>query len=84
MYRYTCILFLFSAVFSYGQPSYEALTDSLEQINPELLDSIYYNLFIEKRKTDPDGAELFAGRSYQYAKATDDISYMIKSGNALG
>ncbi|MBS0000944.1 MAG: tetratricopeptide repeat-containing sensor histidine kinase [Cyclobacteriaceae bacterium] len=84
MRGYTCIFFLFSALFSYGQEINKHLIDSLEQHNPDGLDSLYYNFFVKYMQDDPDKAASYAMDSYRLAKKSNDVPYIIKSGNALG
>ncbi len=84
MSKYICILFVLFAKFSFGQQSEQDLIDSLQQSDPGSLDSLYYNFFVKNVSVDLDKAESYALNSYSNAKETNDESYIIKSGNALG
>jgi len=84
MSKYICILFVLFAKFSFGQQSEQDLIDSLQRADPESLDSLYYNFFVKNVSDDLEKAESYATNSYRYAKETNDESYIIKSGNALG
>jgi len=68
----------------YGQEEDLHIIDSIKTLSPENLDSLYYNLFVKYRVSDPDLAEEYALLSYQLAKSSNDYNYSIRSLNALG
>jgi len=81
---YICLLFLFFALEATGQQDDQILIDSIKSTNPENLDSLYYNLFVENRVKNPSLAEEYAILSYNYARPSNDHNYLIRSLNALG
>jgi signal transduction histidine kinase len=84
MRGYACIFFLSLAFFSFAQDNDSHLEDSIQRHNPDGLDSLYYNLFVKYMPDDQEKAASYALEAYRIAKRTDDIPYIIKSGNALG
>jgi signal transduction histidine kinase len=78
------IFFLFITFTALGQQDEQLLIDSVKTINPENLDSLYYNLFVKYRLKSPPLAEEYAQLSYQYAQSSNDHKYLIRSLNALG
>lgn len=84
MSKYICTLFILFSIFSFGQQAEQDIIDSLRQLNPDMLDSTYYNLFVKYVASDLDKAENYAQNSYRYAKETNDVGYIVKAGNALG
>lgn len=84
MTKYICTVFLFFSIFSFGQKPEQEIIDSIEQVNPLILDSVYYNLFVKYISSDLDQAEKYAENAYRLAKNNNDVEYIVKSGNALG
>lgn len=84
MHKYICTLFLFFSIFSFGQVTEEDIIDSVEQVNPGILDSVYYNLFVKYISSDQEQAEKYAEQAYLLAKKEADVEYIVKAGNALG
>lgn len=81
---YIGIFILFITCSAYSQQDDVQLINSVRASNPENLDSLYYNFFVEYRVNNPARAEEYALLSYQFAKSSNDYRYLIKSLNALG